>query len=417
MRVCLLTRSLYPVIGGSETYVYQLGKALQRMGHEVTVVTSDLNGHEDASHQYPFSVRRVPGLSAFNSAAAPLNTLVPLCEALRSVAPDVIHAQNVLLGVAVTLLSDALPRDCGVVFTDHNTAIPTERRWISGLSCYDVELALGRFQFQRGSYDVAVAPSQAFFEWALACGAPSERLVLVRHAVDTTFFSPGPVPPRIRQQLCADPRAFLVLAPGRMLRRKGILGLLDALCHPLLVDRNVHLALTTTTNTSEPDFLALVAGEIEAKGLQRRVSLSIDVFAPEQMPEVYRASDCVAFLSRAEGFGLVGIEALACGVPVVARRSAGIDEYLQHGHTGLFVENDSAQDVAVSISRVIDDSELRRCLVQNGRELVVRDFDLAVMARSLERVYARAIESRRAQPGAESPRSSRRDEASSQAGR
>lgn len=417
MRVCLLTRSLYPVIGGSETYVYQLGKALQHMGHDVTVVTSDLSGHEGPSHEYPFRVRRVAGLSAFNSAAAPVNTLVPLCEALRSVDPDVIHAQNVLLGIAVTLLADTLPTDCGVVFTDHNTAIPTERRWIAGLNCYDVELALGRFQFQNGSYDFAVAPSQAFLAWALACGAPPDRLVLVRHAVDTATFSPGPVPSGVRRQLCSDPSAFLVLAPGRILRRKGILGLLEALCHPLLVERNVHLALTTTTNTSEPDFLAHVVEEIRAKGLVRRVSLSIDVFAPEQMPEVYRASDCVAFLSRAEGFGLVGIEALACGVPVVARRSPGIDEYLKHGHTGLFVENDSAQDVAVSISRVIDDSELRRSLVQNGRALVVREFDLAVMARSLERVYARAIESRRAQPDTESRRSGRRDRASSQAGR
>ena len=76
MRICLLTRSLYPVIGGSETYVYSLGKALGELGHDVTVVTSTLPDGCARAHPYPFRVLRVPELSEFNAAQAGLRTLV-----------------------------------------------------------------------------------------------------------------------------------------------------------------------------------------------------------------------------------------------------------------------------------------------------------------------------------------------------
>ena len=390
MRICLLTRSLYPVIGGSETYVYWLGKALAALGHDVTVVTSTLPDERGGAHPYPFRVLRVPGLSEFNAARAGLRTLVPLHESLRQLDPDVIHVQNALLGIAVTLLADAIPDRCGIVFTDHNTPMPEECRWISGIDSYEVELALGRFAFRRGDYDVAVAPSEVFHDWALRCGAPPEKLLLVRHGVDTTLFAPAPARADVRLRLSGDHAAFLVLAPGRMLRRKGILRLLEALDEPLLVDRNVHLAITTTTNTSERDFFEFITAMFRGRNCPRRVTLHVDAFAPEEMPSVYRASDCVAFLSSAEGFGLVGVEALACGVPVVARPAPGIREYLEHGVTGLFVEGDTASDIARTLARVVDDRALRAALIRNGRERVVKDFALHDMACALEQVYARA---------------------------
>jgi len=272
MKVCLLSRSLYPLIGGSETYVYAIGERLARMGHEVVVVTSTLPAHYTPYHAYPFRVIRVAGLSEFNSAQAPLSTLIPLFESLSRVRPDVIHVQNVLLGIALTLIAESLPGSPGIVFTDHNTPIPRDRRWISGVNCYEVELALGRFLFQRGVYDLALAPSRWFYTWALECGAPREKLLLVRHGIDVRRFSPGPVKPGIRQRLCANSNAFVLLAPGRMVRRKGIRPILEALSNPLLAGRNVHLAITTSQNTSEPDFLAEVRSLITSTELNGRVT-------------------------------------------------------------------------------------------------------------------------------------------------
>jgi glycosyltransferase involved in cell wall biosynthesis len=391
VKICLLSRSLYPLLGGSETYVYAVAESLARRGHEVVVVTSDLPARYSADYDYPFRVVRVPGLSEFNSAQAPLSTLVPLYDTLKLLRPDVIHVHNVLLGIALTLIAKSLPDSIAIVFTDHNTPMPVDRRWISGINCYEVELALGRFFFQHGTYDLAVTPSACFFSWALQCGAPPDKLLLVRHGVDLDRFSPGPVPEAMRRRLCGDANAFLLLAPGRMVRRKGILALLEALAGPVLATRNVHLAITTSENTSEVEFLSHVRALIGASALRDRVTLLVDTFTPHEMPDVYRACDCVLLPSRAEGFGLVGIEALASGIPLVASESSGINEYLTHEVTGLAVDCDSSIEIATAVARLIDDSRLRMLLSQNGRSLVEEGFDQRVMIRSLERAYTSVL--------------------------
>jgi len=397
MKVCLLSRSLYPLLGGSETYVYAVAESMARLGHEVIVVTSALPAHYAGLYSYPFRVVRVPGLSEFNSAQAPLSTLVPLYETLKLLRPDVIHVHNILLGIALTLIAKSLPESPGIIFTDHNTPMPDDRRWISGINCYEVELALGRFLFQHGAYDLAVTPSECFFSWALKCGAPVDKLRLVRHGVDVDRFSPGPAAQGMRRRLCRDPNAFLLLAPGRTVRRKGILVLLKALSDPLLVSRNVHLAITTSENTSEREFLSHVAEITGCSSLRDRVTFLVDAFTPGEMPDVYRACDCVMLLSRAEGFGLVGIEALAAGVPLVASQSTGIKEYLEDEATGLAVDCDSSIGIAAAIARLVDDPMLRMQLSRGGRSLVTKDFDQRVMIRSLERAYTSVLpESRRA---------------------
>ena len=396
MKICIVSRALYPLIGGSETYAYSLGEHLRDRGHQVVVLTSELPSHYRDDHDYPFSVARVAGLSDFNSARAPLSALVPLHRQLESLRPDVIHVQNVLPGIAVTLIAETLPGSPAIVFTDHNTPIPRQKRWISGVNCYEVELALGQFMFKRGTYDAAVAPSQRFHDWALSRGAPPGKLHLIRHGVDVDRFSPGTASRNIRRQLCPRECATVLLAPGRIMRRKGITGILDALASPLLAATDCHLAITTTRNTSEPKFLEEVRRRVRSSPLKSRVTLLVDAFAPAQMPDVYRASDCVLFLSDAEGFGLVGIEALACGVPLIARASRGIDEYLVHGRTGWAVEGDSGAEIAAAVRRVFGDADLRAAIARNGRRSAVSDFSLSAMIQRIERLYFAVVERKQA---------------------
>ena len=395
MKICIVTRALYPVIGGSETYAYNLGEYLGDRGHQVVVVTSDLPSHYRDDHSYPFEVARVEGLSDFNSLRAPLSVLVPFHRLLKRLRPDVIHVQSVLPGIALTLIADTLPGPPAIVFTDHNTPMPHERRWISGVNCYEVELAFGQFMFKRGTYDAALTPSLRFYKWALSRGAPPEKLHLIRHGVDVNRFSPGVAPREIRRALCPGGAKTLLLAPGRVVRRKGIMGILDALSGPLLASADVHLAITTTRNTSEPAFFEEVRSRIDGSGLKDRVTLLVDAFTPDEMPDVYRASDCVLFLSDAEGFGLVGIEALACGVPLIARESKGIDEYLAHGETGWAVQGDSGHEIAAAIRHVCEDDDLRTAMARKGRRLAVSEFSLAAMIGRIERLYAVLVEQKR----------------------
>ena len=202
-----------------------------------------------------------------------------------------------------------LPGPPAIVFTDHNTPMPEQRRWISGVNCYEVELAFGQFMFKHGTYAAALTPSRRFHDWALSRGAPPEKL--------------------------------------------------------------------------------------HGSRLRNRVTLLVDTFTPDEMPDVYRASDCVLFLSDAEGFGLVGIEALACGVPLIARESKGIDEYLVHGKTGWAVQGDSGLEIAAAVRHVCEDGDLRAAMARTGRGVAVSEFSLAAMIGKIERLYAVVVEQKR----------------------
>jgi glycosyltransferase involved in cell wall biosynthesis len=183
-----------------------------------------------------------------------------------------------------------------------------------------------------------------------------------------------------------------------MVQRKGIRSLLEAMLSPRLAARNVHLAITTSHNTSEREFLAEIRALTATAELRDRVTFLVDAFTPEEMPDVYRSAECVMLLSSAEGFGLVGIEALASGIPLVASLSTGINEYLRDEVTGLAVSAGASGEIAEAVVRLVDRPLLRSFLAKNGRNVAIRDFSHAVMMREVERAYMSVIPAARRSP-------------------
>ena len=85
-----------------------------------------------------------------------------------------------------------------------------------------------------------------------------------------------------------------------------------------------------------------------------------------------------------EGFGIVFLEAAACGVPQVAGHSGGAAEAVADGETGFVIgEADDPREVATAIERLLDDPDLRARMGAAGRERVVREFSYDVLARKL----------------------------------
>ena len=114
----------------------------------------------------------------------------------------------------------------------------------------------------------------------------------------------------------------------------------------------------------------------------RRLSLQSRVFlhgAVDRPQEALRKIDLLVLPSAAEGFGLVLIEAMAAGVPVVATNVPGIRDVVIDGRTGLLVSPGSPKELSAAILRVLGDNELRRRLVHEGREDVLRRFTWEVV--------------------------------------
>ena len=96
--------------------------------------------------------------------------------------------------------------------------------------------------------------------------------------------------------------------------------------------------------------------------------------------------DVLVMPSRQESFGLVLVEAAAVGKPVIACRSQGPDEIVEHGTTGLLVDQDSPTELASAIRIVVTSASLRESMGSAGRDRVCKLFDPAVNTRQLESI-------------------------------
>lgn len=213
-----------------------------------------------------------------------------------------------------------------------------------------------------------------------ALGWPSSRTTVVYPGVNAEIFKAGDKA-RARQSLGIDKNRFVVLYVGSEAPRKNFDFLLRAFRH---VVRN------------EPGALLLKAGAAGTLGarekhvaLARKLSIQgsvryLDVVPPDRLPALYRASDIFAFPSLSEGFGMPPLEAMACGVPVVASDRTSVPEVI--GNAGMSVPVDDPKGFAEALLSLKDDPVRKRLFEERG-PLRAREFSWESAARRLESTY------------------------------
>ena len=138
-----------------------------------------------------------------------------------------------------------------------------------------------------------------------------------------------------------------------------------------------------------PDVGFVIAGDgPEREGLHRQSPPNVQWLG--RVPEtkaVYAAAAVMAIPSRQEGQGIVALEAMASGKPVVASRVGGLAEMLTDGETALLVPVEDADALAAALTRLRNDPALRARLAANGRALVEETYDIRRMVEAVEQVY------------------------------
>lgn len=228
-----------------------------------------------------------------------------------------------------------------------------------------------------------------------------QRFVKVNPGVDTSRFRPDAGDPEaVRARFDIGDRPLL-LSVARLVEWKGHDTVLRAL--PAVLER-------------VPDAVYLVAGDGPFRpDLQRMVErLRLEdrvIFAgyvpDDDLPSFYRAADVMVVPSREvtpdvpiEGFGIVYVEASACGTPVVGGRGGGTDESIDDEVTGFRVDADDPDAVAHAVARLLTDPELARRFGQAGRRHAVERYDWSIQARRL-RTFVEAIDSGNGAAGGE----------------
>jgi D-inositol-3-phosphate glycosyltransferase len=369
--------------GGMNVYVRSLASALARAGVDCDVFTRSWRPGLSPV------VAVEPGFRVHHVAVGPAEVvdkedLVELIEpfadgVLATVAaeglPDLIHANYWLSGVAGHMLKHRL--ELPLVSTFHSLALvkgsadgrDEERRAIAEaevVGCSDGILASS--EHERGQLA------------GLYAAVPS-RVEVVPPGVDHERFSPGDKA-AARSALGIDdgPVALFV---GRIQPLKGVDVAIEAVAH--LGGRVQLVVVGGPSGPRGGAELRRLAALARRRGLGDRVRF----VAPQPhgaLATYYRAADVCLVPSRSESFGLVALEAAACGTPVVAAAVGGLQTIVDHGHTGFLVESRDPAVFAAHVEAIVTDHAQQAALGKAAAELA-RRYSWSITAARLRRLY------------------------------
>jgi D-inositol-3-phosphate glycosyltransferase len=371
--------------GGMNVYVRSLASALARAGVECDVLTRA--EHEDLA---PI-VELEPGLRVVHLRAGPVrpvpkDELRGLVDELvvaardhlaRTPTFDGLHAHYWISGAVGHQLKHEL--DLPLVTTFHTLA---HTKAAAGVDDDPIDRAHVEAEVVACSDQVVASTLEERAELVADYGADPDRIEVIPPGVDHATFSPGDRDAaRARLGLPGGPSLLFV---GRIQPLKG-----------------ADLAIRCLAELPGAATLVVVGGPSGADGVAelerlRALARDLDVtdrvrwVSPqphESLADWYRSADVCLVPSRSESFGLVALEAAACGTPVVAANVGGLRSLVDDGHTGYLVDVRTASAFAEPVERLLGDAELGREMGRNACDRSGR-YTWSITAARLRRVYA-----------------------------
>jgi D-inositol-3-phosphate glycosyltransferase len=375
-----------PDAGGQNVYVDALARHLARHG-----VAVDVYSRRDDT-EAPDVVQPEPGVWVHHVRAGPperiakdeLFPLMPefaenLAAAWRWRRPDLVHAHYWMSGWAA---GAALPPSTPLVQTFHALACVKRRHQGD-----DDTSPPERDPVERSlltSADAIIATCRDEVDELVRLGGSRTRITVVPCGVDTDF-SPRGTRNHVRRR-----RRHRVVCVSRMVPRKGIGELVSALA---LLDDDVELIVAGGPPREETD------GDPEIRRLRSIADrcgvadrcVFVGSLGRREVAALLRSADVAACTPWYEPFGIVPVEAMACGVPVVGTGVGGLLDTIEHGVNGLLVPPRCPEEIASAIASLLADPRRRRRMGATAARRADREYRWPTIARTVRDVYVNTL--------------------------
>jgi glycosyltransferase involved in cell wall biosynthesis len=355
-------------VSGSEAHLLALLPALRERGVDARFLGLDVPGTDAALFYERLDQLEVPYCRVRCGIDVSPRLARDVVRAVRAERPDLLHT-HLVHGDVYGSIAGSLTRT-PVVSTRHN----------------DDRYLLGPFRyvdrtFARGMPRL-IAISDAVRIFLEAAGHDPRKLTTIRYGLDEVPAAPSVPTPA---QAGVPGGVPLAVAVGRLIAQKD---------HPTLL-RAFALVRERIPNAR----LAILGSgplEGETRALVRELGLESAVSLPgrTEIRDWLERADVFVHTSRWEGFGIVLLEAMLAGLPVVATRVSAVPEVVVPGQTGALVEAGDADGVARELTRLLGDADLRSRLGAAGRERARTEFSVARMAERTIDVYEDVLGSR-----------------------
>ena len=394
MRVAMVSEHASPLAvlggvdaGGQNVHVAALAAALGRRGIDVVIHTR----RDDPA--LPPKVRLAPRVVVEHVDAGPArpvskDALLPYMDEFawvlnaswRERPPDVVHAHFWMSGRAS--LAAARPLGVPVVETFHALGV-VKRRHQGAKDTSPPERLAEEEAIVRSADRIVATSTDEVFE-LVRLGADVYRISVVPCGVDVVFFSPeGPAEAR-------PPGVQRVLVVSRLVERKGVGNVISAL-------RDVPGTELVVAGGPEAEGLAEDPEARRLAELARRLGVGdrVDLRGRVEragLPPLIRSADVVCCVPWYEPFGIVPLEAMACGVPVVASAVGGLIDTVVDGVTGVHVPPRRPERIAAALRTLLADHDLRAALGRAGVRRVRARYSWDRVADATLEVYAQVVD-------------------------
>jgi len=364
LRICLISKQFPPGVGGAETYAHELVNGLAERGHDVDVHTQWIDNPEaEADVHENVSVNRIC------KARRKLVTFETLWFSFTTRWEidfdeyDIVHGTMMPAStVATTLFNDI---ETPVVLTSHGTsigeakavALETPADYLLKYFFHPMNVVMD-YMASRDADQVIAISDHAYDQLTTSYRLSEDDVEMVPHGVNIDWFYP-----REERHSAVNEEKTTILYVGRLGARKGL-----------------DLALQALSQVDQPDIEFLIAGTGRHKSHLQRLVIELELDdtvqflgrVPDvQLPALYSSADVLILPSRYEGFGLVVLEAMACGTPVIGSDAGGIPTAVGGEEAGMIVQR-TVDDVAQSIFYFAESSnmnEIRNAAMERARSM------------------------------------------------
>lgn len=379
----MFTNTYKPVLSGVVRSISSFREALTAMGHNVFIFAQEARGYQD---EEPF-VYRYPSLEI---PAYKYPVTIPVSRTIDKVIPtlhlDVIHCHHPA-GVGEVGVRKGEELNIPVVFT-HHTRYREYAQYVKLVPKNLSEKVIGTWllDFMTRCQHIIV-PSEPIKQSLADSYGITDRVTVMPTGIDLTPYKSADGT-AVRRQRGWGPDQTIIISVGR---------LADVKNWPLLLDA-VEIVLQ-----KHPEARFVLVGDgperpsLEKKVARMNVADRIEFVGRvpyEEVPAYLKAADLFCYASVTETQGLVTLEALAAGLPVVAVDASGTSETVSHGVDGILTPEDS-QALADGMDKLLSDKDLYQQM-QNAAEKKAAEWDINVLTQKLLAIYAQAAADKKA---------------------
>ncbi|MFS0776325.1 N-acetyl-alpha-D-glucosaminyl L-malate synthase BshA [Neobacillus sp. 3P2-tot-E-2] len=364
----------YPTVGGSGVVATELGKMLAEKGHEIHFISSSMPFRLNRIyHNIFYHQVEVNQYSVFQYAPYDIALASKMAEVANRENLDILHVHYAIPHAVCAILAKQMSKvDVKIVTTLHGTDIT-----VLG---YDPSLTEA-IKFGIEKSDVVTAVSRSLIEQTHELIQPDKQIETVYNFIDERIYQKRDAN-HLKKEFGIKDNEKVVIHVSNFRPVKRVQDVVKTFAR---ISSAMPAKLLLVGDGPE---MTPVCRLVKKLGLTDKVHL---LGKQENLDELYSISDLKLLLSEKESFGLVALEAMACGVPCIGTNVGGMPEVIQHGETGYICQLGDIEDISTKAIKVLSDQHLHQQFAVNGVNVVNTKFRAEQIVGQYEQLYLKLL--------------------------